>query len=1062
MTQRERQAPEGAASTASRPAAPRPVAPAGPALSPWEEWYQHASPAQRRDLLSVAAAQGVVFVHQLPAPPPANAAHGPSPFLEALLRGSPADFEPLHAPDVEPADASLDPVQRQAVAQAVHTPDVCLIAGYPGTGKSRVVAEVLRQCATRGERVLLLAPSGAALDRALERLPANEAVCPLRQLDADEKEEALPPCVRRFTVAARVRAFRDTTVPAARESAAAAEAALHARGRDAAVWDVLAELAERRQALAAEREELARQRRAAAAAVEAEVATAGSGCPAAIQTRWADCGKAREEAMARLEARSADLRAELEKIHVELPELECQRRWLADLTAARRARRWWTAAWWRAVLQGKLAERFGQVEQRCRELEDARARLTSEADFLAGERVRVEERTEEERRLLRDEEVARRQVELDGRLTIADERLGELDGRWASACRELSAGGGSAAGATPEGVRAAREAWEEQRRCDEQHLAFARQWAQTVEQALPTLAGRLAGWANVVAATTAAAPDAQATGNGSGPPFDVLVLEEADLVTESEFQSLARRARRWVLVGEPAQDEPAAVGRRPPPGKPARPAPLRVGFFDGLWRALHADPRRLPAAWELRDGRLVCRLRPIEPGQLAWVESERVADRPEVELRIVAPPRQAPYLAEVLFPGTTPMPGAKEFIYRELEELTVQARGTALHWAACDEHVVLELGRPAGSDAVAVPLCGGVCELVAEGRAAPGALAWQTCGLRFERAAGWDRDRAQAWVEEHLRLRDLGRTTLLGAPKRAQPALACFLADLLVHEGACRPAADGRGGPPPVEFVPVPALAREADTRRAGDRSPRWGGGGTATAAPRLRAVKGGAGLEVELAEPRRAEPLPAELRAVLPPRGVVNYLEAQAVVKALEALLADPEFQAACAGWGVRARCEAGPGGCEPVHGGGAGHGPVIAVMALFPSQVELIRQLVRRSPSLVSAPVEVGLPAAFRQRECLAALVSLTRSHTHRAVPFCAAGPEELARALTRPTARLTLFGDPGTLLRRSQWQGALDYLDEAAGRREQALAAALAGYIQGHGAHPHAFRLVESSGP
>src|SRR5262249_28987137 len=142
-----------------------------------------------------------------------------------------------------------------------------------------------------------------------------------------------------------------------------------------------------------------------------------------------------------------------------------------------------------------------------------------------------------------------------------------------------------------------------------------------------------------------------------GAPFDLLVLEEAHRVTESEFLALSRQARRWVLVGEPtaeAQGPPATPGWRPAPDKAARTAALRPGFFQRLWRQLHADPTRLPGGWCVRAGRLVCRLRSVPPGQEAWVESESVADRPEVELRILAAPRQPPVLAEVTFPGSTP------------------------------------------------------------------------------------------------------------------------------------------------------------------------------------------------------------------------------------------------------------------------------------------------------------------------------------------------------------------------------------------------------------------------
>jgi len=90
---------------------------------------------------------------------------------------------------------------------------------------------------------------------------------------------------------------------------------------------------------------------------------------------------------------------------------------------------------------------------------------------------------------------------------------------------------------------------------------------------------------------------------------------------------------------------------------------------------------------------------------------------------------------------------------------------------------------------------------------------------------------------------------------------------------------------------------------------------------------------------------------------------------------------------------------------------------------------------------------------------LVSLTRSHTHRAVTF-GDSPQTLALALTRARDRLLLFGDPGTLVRRSQWLGRLDHLDEAAAARERELIAQLVRYLQGHGPHPRAFHLREGS--
>src|SRR5262249_44946265 len=159
-----------------------------------------------------------------------------------------------------------------------------------------------------------------------------------------------------------------------------------------------------------------------------------------------------------------------------------------------------------------------------------------------------------------------------------------------------------------------------------------------------------------------------------------------------------------------------------------------------------------------------------------------------------------------------------------------------------------------------------------------------------------------------------------------------------------------------------------------------------------------------------------------------------RAVVQALEQMVAESDFQAASAAWRKN----------NP-------HAPTVAVMALYPAQAALLVALLERSAALAvfRDQVEVGLPRAFAQRECLVALASLTRSPTNRAVPY-GEGPRDLLTAFTRPVARLRAFGDPGTLLRRAQWHTPLDHLDEAASRREQALVGALVGYIQGHGVH------------
>ena len=142
---------------------------------------------------------------------------------------------------------------------------------------------------------------------------------------------------------------------------------------------------------------------------------------------------------------------------------------------------------------------------------------------------------------------------------------------------------------------------------------------------------------------------------------------------------------RWVLVGEQQPDAEAAAPPRAGHGRLLRPNALRPGFFQRLWRNLRWDPRRLPYAWEQRGMRLHCRLRHLAPEQEAWVQSERLADRPDVELHILARPRQEPELVEVVFPASTSVPEAKEYLFRELGEVTLQAAGPDWHWVETAE-----------------------------------------------------------------------------------------------------------------------------------------------------------------------------------------------------------------------------------------------------------------------------------------------------------------------------------------------------------------------------------------
>ncbi|MBI4369279.1 MAG: AAA family ATPase [Elusimicrobia bacterium] len=64
----------------------------------------------------------------------------------------------------------LNEFQRRAVETALAAPEVALIHGPPGTGKTTVLIEIILQAARQGLRVLASAPSNIAVDNMLEKL----------------------------------------------------------------------------------------------------------------------------------------------------------------------------------------------------------------------------------------------------------------------------------------------------------------------------------------------------------------------------------------------------------------------------------------------------------------------------------------------------------------------------------------------------------------------------------------------------------------------------------------------------------------------------------------------------------------------------------------------------------------------------------------------------------------------------------------------------------------------------------------------------------------------------
>lgn len=998
------------------PQPPAGAAPAAPLLV-WDEWFRCASPEQRAEALALARAQGLLYSHQLPATNGTHAAPEAAPpaALRALLAGKAESLPPCEADPaaLEFADTELDAVQRLAVARALATPDLCLIDGLPGSGKSRVVAELLTQASRRGWRCLFVADTPPALDVVLQRLVGRQDVLALRFPDNGEDIASLPAWLRGFTPAEQQQAFLERALADARASLARAEALSHRRTEEAAGWAELHALARRAATQRAEQAALAARQ----LQIEAEIEREAEGLPlpsrglpsGPFAAELVALGKAHAEAIASIRADETALREKQSARTKELAELAPRLAALAPHCEAKRQGRWWTPAYWSATLIGGALKESSSLEQQQAQARDALAQAESELQRLAERCAELEKKHAAERADLIRAEASRRRADLAARVTALDTELADLRGRWESRLTALELTLPVPAEVSPEAAAQAEELGTRRRERDEQDHQFARQWVKSLESAGPELAGRLPRLASVLAAPAAAlSRDAQLNEALDGP-LDLLVVEEAERLTEAELQRFAPLARRLVLVGNAPSE--AAEPRADRPSRTAGPALLAPACWPRLWQALGGDCGRLPYAWHREGEKLICRLTAVAETDRARLEVEPLADAIDVELRILTRPRARPCLAEVAFGAETPIREAFVRIVRELDEVPLAAAGRTGWWRmesdrlvwACapaelpaDEHVEVEPG-------LRLALWADACR-----------SAWRVAAVEFAAEQGWDRARASAWLSARLPGRDLGRTACLQVPHRFARPLAEAVSAIAFPEESLWPLlpAGGSADTSGLEFVAVPP-PRKAELPREG------------------------AGLEVDLSAARHADRLPADLAAGLPPRGYANYLEAQALVRRLEQLAAAP-------------------GGLPA----GRRDEPAIAVLALYEGQAELLRRLIERSEPLrtAAALIEVAVPSRVRQREFEVVFLSLTRSHAHRHVPF-GTDVADLPLALTRARQRLHIFGDPGTLSKRAHWHGPLEHHGAAAAQREQAHLCRLLRQVHPGSARPAARQFCEN---
>ncbi|HUR53622.1 MAG TPA: hypothetical protein VMZ71_05805, partial [Gemmataceae bacterium] len=326
-----------------------------------------------------------------PTPPPADRGRA---WLTRLFAG---DFA---FPAVQPADlapAARPPAEFDAAARAVGCRDLFVIDAPERPSRERVVADIARNAALKGERVLVLSPDPTAADRVVEMLTHGPAVSVVRALADDENPYRPSPAVTRLTSANAGAAHADKVIREASSPAASVEAKL---APITTLGTILADLRER----AVRFEQIEAERSALAADAEDS--------PASLRAEH-------EAALARLTAERESLCA---KRREKETDLAATRQHCTEAAAGAKK----TGFFARLLGKGKavgadpaeLERHAVELEREIKELAAHEAKLGGECDHAATAFAAERDRLCEARRVERDAKLAALSAEADATTAV--------------------------------------------------------------------------------------------------------------------------------------------------------------------------------------------------------------------------------------------------------------------------------------------------------------------------------------------------------------------------------------------------------------------------------------------------------------------------------------------------------------------------------------------------------------------------------------------------------------------------------------------------------------------
>ena len=705
----------------------------------WEEWFRRAPTASRSEMLALADRQGFLSLHQLPTLRDAGLRETPveTGLLRQLIAGQ------TTALPIVSVERTADPV-RAALVRLQATPDLCLWRRRPGDpGAASLIARALREAVDDGRRVLYLGPTLGSLERVLTELAESPAFLAVRFVGDAEKAANGP--LTRFGLAEQRQSLRGRLLSEAENACADVVRTRQRREAEGGVWAEMTELAGRRPSIAKHRDDLADR----LARIEVEVRREAQSLRSS--DRMFPSGPFAVDFGHRLstyQQRKAETQTKLQMLQRQsdafahqIEDVRGRRRPLEPLVAARSAGHWWTPTWWRATLRGTELKEYTRLDgverSAATELERVRAEIESAQQTLLGDHNRLDREVAE----LIDAEIARRRAELSQQLAEAEAGLRAVDDAWNARALTLNDPADRPTEPSAEAIAAARARWSARQSTEESGRSCVDEWNRYLAEGIDALLDRLPRLAPVLVGTTAAlVENADFAAAVAAGDFDLVVIDDADGLGETELSRLSELAPRSLLVGSAEPVDIASCSTRATP-------------FQKLWHLLHPADARPVYAWSSADGTVCCTLHKLEPADASFVESERLADFPEIELRILARPGTQPRLAQIVFPATLPLAEVKSFIYRELQEAAIDRLDRPCRWNETETSFVLQLSDDHTADCSSVELEPGLCE-----SACSEGADWTTCRLTFAKIAGWTNVRVQEWCRRYLGFVDTGRT----------------------------------------------------------------------------------------------------------------------------------------------------------------------------------------------------------------------------------------------------------------------------------------------------------------